>query len=404
MSTFIKNSVSNIITVVINLVSPLILIPVLTKDLGLGVYGEYVSLVALAALFNVIFEFGLGMAISQLIASEKDRGIVSCYISSYTTIKLLSAAVLITSFSLYFFIKGVDSRYLALLGLILVGVMDYFPVLSGLEKYIEMTKVTLISKFFLVILIIIFSISEINIVIALWCLIISRLVQLFLSILVVINTDFKITCSLDFKVIKHMLKISFGYYISRLFVNIYQQSSTYMVSVFYVSELVAIYSISLQLYKVGQSAIGAVSRVLFTSMNSRFSLELLKKVTFFTMVVYVLGVLVALSYGRDILSAIFSFNVQELYSSALILYFSLFFVIVSSYFGYPLLSPIKKERYAHLGILLSSIFYFVIFVFVLKLEVNPVYALPGCIFISDVAGFILRLYYANKFKEELSIR
>jgi O-antigen/teichoic acid export membrane protein len=188
------------------------------------------------------------------------------------------------------------------------------------------------------------------------------------------------------------------FYGAKLFVNLYQQSSTYLVSFLLSAELVAIYSIAIQLYKVGQEVIGAVARVLYTSTVNTKDFLLIKRLTIRSFLIHLAVLPVVFFYGAQILSLIFSFDVILLTELSVIFYLSLLSVIVSAYWGYPALSAIGKENYAHLGILTSSIVYFIALGLLMFFDLSTIYLLIGCIVLADFSGMLLRLFFARKFK------
>ena len=70
--TVISNIFSNISATLINILAPLIIIPLLTSGLGMDDYGLYVALIAKTALFIVLTELGFGMYLAKEISVKRD--------------------------------------------------------------------------------------------------------------------------------------------------------------------------------------------------------------------------------------------------------------------------------------------------------------------------------------------
>lgn len=393
----ISNIFSNISATLINIVVPLITIPMLTSGLGMNEYGLYVALMAKTALFIVFAELGFGMYLGkQISVNRNDIAEVSSLFWIFLVTKLvvfvLVLAILII-FSDQF--RVIESLLCTLIFLQLINVT---PILTGLEKYKLLTKVQIFTKALMVVLVLIVNFSSFGLEKALAIQVVIAALTSFSLLIYFLKTNKLGKVSFSFTRLKAVLMGSLPFYGAKLFVNLYQKSSTYFVSFALSAELVAVYSIALQLYKVGQSVIGAVARVLYTSTVKTKDFALIKKLTIRSYLIHLAIFPIVFFYGNQILSQIFSFDVKELVDLSVILYLSLLSCIISSYWGYPALSAIGKENYAHLGILVASVVYFVAFGFLMFFEINSIYLMIGCIVLSDFMGMLVRLFFARKFK------
>ena len=395
--TVISNIFSNISATLINILVPLIIIPILISNLGINDYGHYVALIAKTALFIVLAELGLGMYLAKEISVNRDDIVeVSSLFWVFLLIKLAAFFLVLAVFLLFSVQSGIVE--LLLLALIFLNLINISPILMGLEKYKFLTKVQVFTKALLVVLVLMVDFSSFGLEKALFLqVVVTGLTSFLLFIYFIINNKLdKIIFSL--KKIKIVLKGSLPFYGAKLFVNLYQQSSTYLVSFLLSAELVAIYSIAIQLYKVGQAVIGAVARVLYTSTVNTKDFLFIKRLTIRSFLIHLAVLPVVLFYGEQILSLLFYFDVKLLTELSVIFYLSLLSVIVSSYWGYPALSAIGKENYAHLGILTSSIVYFIALGLLMFFDLSTIYLLIGCIVLADFSGMLVRLFFARKFK------
>ena len=390
-----RNILNNMVATFISITIPLIVIPILTRDLGVDDYGNYVTIIAKAALFNVILEFGLGMYVSKEISTSIfETNKINDIISSFLNIKIL-ALILIVLFHCFLFDFNFTDVifYLVLLS----QLVNLECVLNGLEEYKKIAFFQFISRGMMLFLVMIVDFTHGGINLALTIYALSNIIFSLLTVFFLIKSKVFFRYVFNVKKIGLIIKGGFGFYSAKVLVNIYQQSSTYLVSFVLPNNMVAIYSIGIQLYKVGQLIIGSVSKVLYTTTIRTKDFKMIFTVTTFSLLVLSLSLPIVIFFGSDILSFVFYFNVDVLSSISIYLYISLFFVVISSYYGYPALSPINKDNYAHLGIFISSVSYFVIYGLIWFIGYVDIYSFIFCIVIADFIGMLVRIIFARKF-------
>jgi hypothetical protein len=391
-----KDILNNIFSTIIGILSPLLIIPILTTSLGLDVYGEYVTLLAKITLFTIIAELGLGMYLAKEVSVYRDDiNKLSTLFCIYIFIKLFVFTII--CISTLFYVGEFDTTDIIYLLFLFFNIINITPILMGLENYQFLTRVQIFTKAIMVLLVLLVDFSSFGLEKAIAIqMFITGLTSIFLFAFFLKQNKLKVKM---FRVndLKLVIEGCLPFYGAKFFVNLYQQSSTYLVSLFLLSEQVAIYSIGLQFYKLGQSIIGAVSRVLYTSTVNTKNFSFVKNVTVASVTLHLLMLPVVYFLGDDLLSLVFSFEINILFNLSLLLYTSLIASIISSYWGYPALAAINKENYAHLGILIASVVYFIVFsMFYLSNSID-IKSFIYCIIIADVSGMFVRLYYANKF-------
>ena len=392
-----SNILSNMFETMINILAPLLIIPYLISCLGVNQYGEYVTLIAKSALFSVIFEMGFGMFFSKQISINRDdKKMINKLFIIFLYFKLLFALL---SFFVIFYMADEFNLTQFVLYLLVVGqLLNISPIVSGLELYSVLAKLQLAGKVVMLCLVFTIDFTTYGIEKSLF---IQAIVWFFNSILLITIFNFKYGITFEkvsFSFIAFVFKSSLPFYGAKLFVNIYQQSSTYLVSFFLSSELVTIYSVALQLYKVGQAVIAAIAKVLYTSTVKTKNFKFVFNMTKYSLITHLLMFPIIYLFGEGVINLVFYFESDDLYRLSLILYCSLFFVIISAYWGYPVLSAINKDNYAHIGIFLSSIAYMSAFFIYYIMGNISIYTVVYCILAADIVGMLVRVYYVNKFK------
>ncbi|HBC3970637.1 lipopolysaccharide biosynthesis protein [Vibrio sp. 2026] len=396
-SAFKTNVASNLIATLSSILTPIITLPILTSSMGLEDYGIYVALLSKVAIIVVLTDLGLGMYIPNKISvNRENRSEITAFTSTYFHIKIFLGLLLSLINGLFpGELNSVDN--LVLSAIILSQALDLAPVFNGLERYkilaIIQTLVRII--FLLAVLFVDFGSNGLLKALCLQLVVVGliAIIQIYF-----LRSELKSIFFVDFYRIKVCLSESKDYYFSRLTINLYQQGSTYLASFFLTNQQLSIYSIAVQFYKIGALAIGAVSRVLYTKVVYDLKHNIIIDSMRVSGVLYVIGGFLAVILGKQILDFIFSFDVEYLYAICLVFYFSLSMSLVSSFLGYPLLAPIGKEKYAHIGIYITSIAYFSSMLLFYIFDCMTILTFSLAILISDVFSAISRLYFFLKFK------
>ncbi|MDB4151159.1 oligosaccharide flippase family protein [Pseudomonadales bacterium] len=395
----LKDSFFNIFTVIIKLLSPLIVIPILLENFGISIYGGYVAFLAFSALICVFTDMGFEMYYSKEVSLHRDNDIVlSSLLSVFLYVKIIVSVtlLLISLIVLDTLIFEIKNLFLWLVFITLANSFQLSSFFSGLGKYKQLSAITTVSKSFYIALILSSDYSEYGkekILFyhgaALWGSFIAQLVYL--------HCQKKVKYSLpSINLLIKTVKAAFGFYFSRLFLNIYNQSSTYIVSLFLSSDLVGIYSVAFQLYKVGQAFIGAIAKVLYTTVVRTKKFILVKKATIIVTCIYISIIPVVLFFGESIIEFFLDFESPMIFDVALIFFVSLFFVMLSSFWGYPIMVPLGKDKLAHYGIFFGSATYYLFFATMVLFKLESIYTFALCVLISDFSGACFRLYFAKK--------
>jgi PST family polysaccharide transporter len=403
MSSVNRNIIYNVLSTLLAMFAPLVVIPYLATELGMVGYGEYVTILALAALLSALGDLGLGMYLPKEISINRDNDLkLTELISSFLIIRIFTSGIaIILSFYL---IDGSILLHALTACYILIQAVSFTLVFTGLEKYQYLSISEVISKILLIIMVVLIDYSSFGLEKAIG---IQILVAITLNILLLKeflnNYDVRLKW-VSLNDLSKIIKPSGSFYIVSLLSNLYTHSSTYFVSLVTSSENVALYSIATQLYRVGHAVIGGVVRVIYTSTVRTKDFIMLKKITVLSLLLHISFIPIVYFFGEYILSSIFEFDTFLLTSLATILYVNLFFVIISSYWGYPALLAINKEKNAHLGVIFSFIIYALSFSVVYLLELVSLYSLVYCIVISEFTGMLFRVYYINKFRHLFYIK
>ncbi|TMN92347.1 hypothetical protein CWB72_05540 [Pseudoalteromonas phenolica] len=387
----------NIVSTMFTAFSPLIVIPIITSSIGLELYGEFVAILSLCAVFVVLCDLGFGMYIPKYMNEKKlyknvNKDLLIIFVVVKVVLSLL-LLTLITAFSNY----SVTVLF-TISAFVSISNLNPTPIVTGLERYKLLAITSLISKATLVLVALLASYEDFPVEVAMLVQTSMVLVtNLILYTFLLRNLEMSKGQIVGAKEVYQFVKGALGFYFARLTVNVLNQGSTFLVSRFISNEGTAIYSLLVQLYKVGQALLGAISRVLYTNTLKTkcfkslyfYSVCTVLCILFFSPIIYL--------FSNDVAAVLLSSTKAEINEFTLIILLSLVFVSISSNYGYPALVAIGKEKYAHLGIFLPSLVYYLAFGLVIFFaEMTMFYALL-CILLTDLSSMLIRLFFASKF-------
>ena len=389
-----KNISFNTFGVLVQMIVPLAIIPILTNEMGLSDYGKYMAILGLVGLLTVLADLGLDMFVTKEIAGdllESER-----LMASFFWIKLTTCFVAIPGFILAWTMldqtNGLDILIYA--SMLFIGLnLRPTALFNGLEKYLENMIFEVAGKLFFLITVLLsvkngMTVSEILRINGYIALLTTGVMLSFL----ILQKHLKLNATNVYLCIAVVYR-SFEFYMSRLLLNIYMKSSVFFCSLLLPAYETGIYSVCIQLYKVGQSFIGAVARVLYTSTAKTKDVNKVNTAAFFTLSLQAGLLVVIIPYGSQIIEFLLNIKDPMVFEISIYFYFSLFFVTIGSYYGYPVMVPFGKERYAHAGIFFGSIVYYLfLFLFWVVGLVN-IYSMVVLVLLVDASCAALRFYF-----------
>jgi polysaccharide transporter, PST family len=151
IKTVINNFISLSSLNLLSFIFPLLLIPYLTRTIGVEYYGEYIFSFSIFQYCLLLINFGFDYSATKLISVNRDdKSIVSDILTNVTVIRLIFAFLtsIILWLSLFFFPNLSSNKLLYLLGFgILWGqAMTPFWLFQGFEKMGYITIINLLTK------------------------------------------------------------------------------------------------------------------------------------------------------------------------------------------------------------------------------------------------------------------
>ena len=351
----------NVILTIISLFIPVLLLGLISRSLGVDKYGIYATVLSYSLIYVVFTEFGLMMSLTRFVSISKgDLHCISELYSSYIIIRTISCALTAPLFIVFFKLYVANDILLSTLAYIYYIAMslNFSWVFQGAEIVRTYSKDVVISKLIFVGLVMICAFQGRSLEYYIGAQTISS------AILVILNT-LKIKCiGVNFRLVhwqitKKILVDSLGFYLSRLTVNLYESCSTFLASRFLTSIETGQYSMALQFFKAGGGVIGAVSMSLYPYVNRTKNFKLLVFIAMLMIVLLALCSPLIDFFYIPLVNLLFGEGYGSTLALIKVFYFASMCQVVSSIFGYPVLSAINKTNVAHWTIIFGSLTYFI---------------------------------------------
>lgn len=352
----IKNTFSLFLVQFANLIAPLLVLPHLSRVLGVDGFGKVMVILSVCSLGLIFTDFGFNLSAAFKIAKNKGE-LLHDYISSVIYAKVFLAIVFsigIYAYN-YYFLHSLSFSELALVFSVIVSQACY-PTwfFQGLEKMRAITIYMMLTKILYVIFVYISvrKSGDIQPVIASYALscIIGGIIGIYLM-----KREGVIFCKLRFLQIYFRLKESFLFFISRASYSMYTTASTFIVGAAAGMQQAAYYSAAEKIYQALQALTSPVTQALYPYVAKRNDHRMVLKVVFIlggpiliiSFIGYLLApIFIATFYGKDFISATPIFNV-----------FIILTVItfISVNFGYPAFAAINRLNVANYTVIFGAI-------------------------------------------------
>lgn len=365
-----RNSIALFTLQFVSMVAPLVVLPYLSRILGVDGFGMVMLALSACAIGLIITDFGFNLSGTYKISKKRDDiDYVSELIGAIFIIKFTLAIIFVVVVLLYnYYIGfGIGSFMLPVYIGFNVLVQAFLPTwfFQGIEKMKSITIYMVVAKIAYVILVLFFikEKSDVELVILFYAL--SNFIAVFIALRYIYICGYSIKKPATISIIE-VFKDSSQFFLSRAAVSIYTSASTFLVGAFAGVQQAAMYGASEKLYQASQSITSPIAQALFPHMAKKQDSKLLIKVIILIGVPLAIGCITVGFLAHDIMALIFGEEFRQ--SGDLLQLFLVVTVVnfVAVNFGYPAFAGIGKVYIANytvmLGALVQSICLFILFI------------------------------------------
>lgn len=311
-----KNFIYLFILQNVNYIIPLLILPYLTRVLGVENYGRIAFTQAFISYFILITDFGFNTSATQSIAQkQKQESEISKIFWSTLTAKLLFSIISISILTILIVLspklqKESDLLYTAFLSVIASAI---FPVwlFQGIEKMSLITILSVIPKVISLLLIFLFVKHQENVLLALQIQVGSTLATAMISLYVIKRMHIVKYTNITFKDVKLQILDSWHIFIAGVATNIYTTTNIVVLGLLTNNTTVGIYSAADKIIRAIISLSSSITQVTFPRVNvylnesKQKAIYFVKKLLIGVSVANILGGLIILIMAPYIVKLLF---------------------------------------------------------------------------------------------------
>ncbi len=355
-----KNIINLLSTQIVSYLVPLLQLPYLSRVLGTELLGLYIFSLSLITIGNIITTFGFDISVAKKIAEgENSPSALGKLLYKVNAIKSILAVASIAAISLVMYASGYYQQH-PIVGLFIILAiigntysLNWF--FQGIEKIYIFSRITIATRLtsLLFIFLMVKNSLDLN-----WLFIITAaqtIITTALCIYLVHKQGIRPIQSTR-KATWKLTKESSEFFLSRLGVSLYSTCGSFFLGILSGSLYqVAIYGVAEQLYKAGVGAISAISTPLTPYMARTKNFKVFFKVTLFSLALTVLGALIGIVFGSEILALIFGPSLADGKSVLNVFMITIIISITGIHFGYPALIPLDKVKVANYSVIFAGL-------------------------------------------------
>lgn len=399
-----RDSISLILIQGANYIIPLIIIPLLSRRLGVSELGHYNLFFSIAAYLAILIEFGFYLSASkEITVNIKDKEKINSILTNtlFCRFMIYLFAIIIVSF--FVTINKIDEFNCKLIFLFFIGFSNVFYLqwfFQGIEHVAYVSKVSVIIRVLTIPFYFLFVKTENDLNVAILIQILSSCIVSAILFVKVIN-EYSIKISyLKLNIISSTFKKGWPLFLSALTINVSAASSPILISYFSNIEQVGYYATADKIKGAIIGFIVVLIGVIYPRINRMLveneieAFRFIKKIILYNFFITLLLLFVVYFFAPFIINIAFGDNYSD--SVTILKYMALLIMLVplNICFGNYLLLPIGDVReFSIIPIIKTVSFLFFSIVLITR------YGAIGCVFsliISEIICLLLFVFVAYK--------
>ncbi|WP_240354361.1 oligosaccharide flippase family protein [Pectobacterium brasiliense] len=355
----IKNTSALSLIQLSNYIFPLLLIPYLSRVLGLEKYGIVAFGLGLTQLSIILTDYGFNLSATYKIAkANQNKILINKIISSVFLCKI--GLVSLATFFLFIFVfidnKYTDYHLFFLLMIIPIIGQAFQPIFffQGLERMVIISIITSIGRTFYLLATLIFVTSPEDYI---WVSVtngVSHVIIAGIEIYILLRMGYGFLWP-DKADIKITFSESTPFFWGRAAAAIYSAGGTIFLGFFANSAQVGLYSAAEQLYRGAVSLIVPIHQALYPYMIRTRNIIIFKKIIYASTILSCIGVIIGIYITPWIIKIIFGKEFFESASILVVFMITFAFVIPSGLLGFPFLAALGDPKTANRSIIYGGL-------------------------------------------------
>ncbi|WP_311763134.1 oligosaccharide flippase family protein [Proteus terrae] len=389
-----------------NYIAPLVILPYLSRTIGLEGVGTVVIALSLCSLALIFTDFGFAVAGPYWIAKNNNKNNkLALYMGSVFILKLIFfIIILLTYITCSYFINFIKNQtiyfHIIILSTIFFQSFQITWFFQGIEKMKNITICTVTTKITYLILVIVFVSNKDDVNFTLFCFMFSNLLSTTLGLYLMYKEKHYILISTP----KYILKVFKGntsFFLSRAAVGIYTSASTFLVGNYAGTQQAALYSSAEKLYQGAISLTAPVSQALYPHLAKSGDRKILYKFIFILSPIMLFCGFICIYFSDSIITFIYGKDFLE--ASSLLKIFILISIIsfISINFGYPAYSTIGRLDLVNKSVILGGTLQLILIITLTSIDKLNANSIVISILFTEIIILLFRvLNYLNIIRKE----
>lgn len=338
-----------------NYIAPLLLLPYLTRVLGIEKFGVFVMAMSMTSIAMILTDFGFNLSGTHWIARYHERREkVAKYLGSVTIIKLCLAIISSTGVVIYsWLMPQIGFSNLVLFSIILVILSQAFQLtwfFQGIEKMKNITISLVTAKILYIVLVFLLIRDENDIHLVMYSLAGSNIIAAVIGSRLLKNAGYWFSFpSMD--LVWKVFSSSIEFFMSRAAVGIYTSASTFIVGSICGAQQAALYSSAEKLYQAGQGVTAPVTQALYPYLTHTPNAKVFYKFIVLLTLPLTLGCSIIYFFSSEILSLFYGQAFSQASDILRVFLISSVVTFIGINFGYPAFSMIGRVDIANKTVL-----------------------------------------------------
>lgn len=341
-----------------NYIAPLLVLPYLSRTLGLNGFGTVAMAMSLCSIALIITDYGFGISAPYWLAKNKNnKKEVASYVGAIFAVKAVLFFGCAVGVLLFLNFSDTIPNQVLIQGAILVSVLlqTFQPnwFFLGIEKMKGVTIFMVIAKMSYLVLVFLLVKDSSDFALVLVCFALSNLFATSIGIFYIYKERYWIAKPTRAQA-WGVFKDGALFFASRLAVGVYTSASTFLVGAFAGASAAALYNSAEKLYQAGQSATSPVSQALYPYLARTGDKQALYKFVGILLIPLSIGVMGCIYYAEFIITLIFGAEFSAAAELLQIFLLTLLVTFVGINFGYPAFASIGRVDIANKTVIFAA--------------------------------------------------
>jgi len=395
-----RNTSALVVMQLFTYVAPFVVLPYLSRVLGVDGFGLMVAALSLTVIANVCTDYGFNLSATYLISRKQGHtAYVSKVIAAIYTLKLFLLILVFLGIALYLTFS-VSYTPLAIAAIYITVFFQAFMspwLFQGIEKMKLITYSTIASRMVYVVMIFLLVKHSDDYDLALMCNAAATIIASVLANFLIRKEGFFFARP-SIRLVRFIFLYSSQFFLSRVFLQASSSISVLVLSFSVTPGQLGLYGASDKLLAAFKSLVGPLSQALYPYMANTGNTKLLIKLSVFIGLALFVPASIGYYFSEEILVVIFG---PEFAGSSTILRIFIitgFFSFFSILYGYPAFAAIKRVGLANKSVIYGGVAQVVMLVMMSAFELVSIINVALTVLASSSLILLIRIYWFRKYK------